>query len=163
MVMVKNYQDAQDVTQNVFKKIVSLNLKDSTRFNDDDSALGTWIRMIVVHVTLDFFKTNHQDRFKYVSDFVNDDGTDAFQFDAPTAKTPEKIMINNELKTKLDEAFYNLKPEYRKIASMFFIHQYDYRDIADMLDIPIGTVKGMLSRARKVLQKDLKGLEVAMS
>jgi RNA polymerase sigma factor (sigma-70 family) len=159
MVMVKNYQDAQDVTQNVFKKIVSLNSKDSTRFNDDDSALGTWIRMIVVHVTLDFFKTNHQDRYKYVSEFVNDDGNDAFQFDAPSAKTPEKIMIEDEMKQRRLKAFRGLKPKYREIAELYFVNEYSYKEIAEELDVPIGTVKGMLSRARKELQKELKGTE----
>ena len=160
MVMVRNYQDAQDVTQNVFKKIVSLNLKGSTRFNDDDSALGTWVRMIVVHVTLDFFKTNHQDRYKYVSDFVNDDGNDIFQFEAPATKTPEKIMVEDELKQRLLKAFRGLKPKYRKMATLYFMRELSYEEIATQVNVPIGTVKGMLSRARKELQKDLKGMYV---
>ena len=168
MKMVKNYHDAEEVTSNVFKKIVGLNSKDSTRFDEDKAAIGTWIRTIVVSVTLDFFKTNHQDRFIAVSDFRNDEGSEAFQFEAPSTKTPERVMIEGELRERLDLAFYSLKPKYRKVATLYFIHGHDYADIADMVDVPIGTVKWMLSRARKNLQTELNGLysfkaEVAMS
>jgi RNA polymerase sigma-70 factor (ECF subfamily) len=157
MVMVKNYEDAQDVTQNVFKKIVSLNSKESTRFNDEKAAIGTWIRTIVVHVTLDFFKMNHPERQKLVSEFVNDDGNDIFQFDA-VAKTPEKVVMEDELKQRLLKAFRGLKPKHRKIAMMYFMREYSYEEIANELDIPMGTVKGLLSRAKKELQKQLSGM-----
>lgn len=168
MKMVKHYHDAEDVTSEVFRKIVRLNSKDSTRFDGEKAAFGTWLRTIVVSVTLDFFKTNHQDRYTAVSDFVNGEGSEAFQFESPTTKTPEKLMIDDELRERIDEAFYGLKPKYRKVASLYFIHGHDYADIADMVKVPIGTVKGMLSRARKQLQEELTELhtnkpELAMS
>jgi RNA polymerase sigma factor (sigma-70 family) len=162
MKMVKNYHDAQDVTQNVFRKIVSLNSKDSTRFDDEKSAIGTWVRTIVVSVVLDFFKTNHQDRFMQVSDYVNREGDEFFQFEIPSNKTPEKIMIEDEMKQRRLKAFRGLKPKYREIAELYFENEYSYKEIADELDIPIGTVKGMLSRARKELQKELKGTEAVI-
>ena len=168
MKMVKNYHDAEEVTSEVFRKIVRLNSKDSTRFDGEKSAFGTWLRTIVVSVTLDFFKTNHQDRFTAVSDFVNDEGSEAFQFEAPSTKTPEKLMIQSEMKERIVEAFAELKPKYREIATLYFMEEMSYEEIANEVDVPIGTVKGMLSRARKKLQTDLKGLytfkpEMAMS
>jgi RNA polymerase sigma-70 factor (ECF subfamily) len=158
MKMVKNYHDAQDVTQNVFRKIVSLNAKESTRFDVEKSAIGTWVRTVVVSVVLDFFKTNHQDRFMQVSDYVNKEGDEFFQFETPSNKTPEKIMVEDEMKTRIIKAFRGLKPKYRKMATMYFMNELSYDEIATQVNVPIGTVKGMLSRARKELQKELKGM-----
>ena len=158
MKMVKNYHDTEDVTSEVFRKIVRLNSKPETRFDGDKSAFGTWLRTIVISVTLDFFKTNHQDRFTAVSDFVNGEGSEAFQFDAPQAKSPEKLMTENELKMRIIKAFRELKPKYRKVAMLYFMREQSYQEISDFVNVPIGTVKGMLSRARKELQRELKGL-----
>lgn len=159
--VTRNHENAEEVTSDVFAKIMNLYGKPETRFDGDKAALGTWVRTVTNSVVLDFFKTNHQDRYTMVSSFVDGEGKESFQFVAPPTQTPEKMMENDELKAKLDEAFYMLKPEYRKIASMYFVHEFDYKDIADMLDIPMGTVKGMISRARQRLQNELQDLHVS--
>ena len=161
---VKNYHDAQDVTQDVFKKIVSLNLNEATCFNPfkyekkKKARISTWIRTITFSVIIDFFRTNHQEKFIAVSDFVNDDGNDAFQFNAGSNKTPEKAMEIDELRAKILKSFRELKPRHRKIAKMYFMNEMSYKEISEELDIPMGTVKGLLSRARQVLQKELSSM-----
>jgi len=158
--VTRNHADAGIVASDVFAKIMNLYGKPQTRFDGEKAALGSWVHTVANSVVLDFFRTNHQSRFIAVSDFIDSEGNESFQFSSSTAKTPQMIMENDELSSRLDEAFYILKPEYRKIASMYFIHQYDYKDIADMLNIPMGTVKGMISRARTKLQQELDGMYV---
>jgi RNA polymerase sigma-70 factor (ECF subfamily) len=53
------------------------------------------------------------------------------------------------------EAMAMLPEEYRIAATMYFVDQFSYQDIADMLTIPIGTVRSRLHRARKLLQMAL--------
>jgi len=54
----------------------------------------------------------------------------------------------------------NTMPETtQKILSMFFIDQYKLNDIADVLDIPVGTIKSVINRNRTTLQKAMKNLK----
>ena len=161
--VVKNQHDSEDVVIDVFDKIRKLNAKDSTRFNEDKSSLGTWVHTVTNSVILDFFRTNHQDRYKAVGDYQDDEGNETFNFIAPDQSRADAEILKTELEQKLDKAFYELKPEYRRVASMFFIQELSYIEIADILDIPMGSVKGMLSRARAKLQEGLNGVYTSKS
>ncbi len=52
-------------------------------------------------------------------------------------------------------ALATLPEEYRVVATMYFVDEFSYQEIADMIDCPIGTVRSRLHRARKLLQKSL--------
>ena len=65
-------------------------------------------------------------------------------------------MDNVDKSEKIVKAFENLKPNYRKIAELYFIEDKQYNEIADICNIPLGTVKGMISRCREMLQSELK-------
>ena len=161
--VVRHEHDSEDVASDVFVKIQKLMDKDSTRFDENKSSLSTWVHTVTNSVILDFFRTNHQDHYKAVSDFVDSDNASNenksyYNFVAPENSRADQEVLTAELQERIEKAFYELKPEYRRVASMFFIHQYDYIEIADMLNIPLGSVKGTLSRARAMLQEALDGL-----
>ena len=156
--VVKNYHDSEEVTEDVFLKIMRLNENPKTRFNPELSALTTWIRTITNSVILDYFRTNHQDKYKAVSDFVDSEGNDVFNFVAPAKQNADSQILTAELQSVIIAAFHGLKQNYRRVATLYFIRGYEYSEIAEMLDIPMGTVKGMLSRSREKLQAALKGV-----
>ena len=149
---INNLQDAEDLTQEIFAKANRL----LPTYSPKRGEVSTWLYKITTTAIIDYFRTNPQDKYKAVSDFVNENGDAAFQFEAP--EKCDKILENKELSERLDKAFYNLKPEYRKVATMYFIHEQRYEEIADALDIKLGTVKGMLSRCREMLKTELKDL-----
>ena len=155
--VVKNVHDAEDIRSNVYLKIQRL---ESTKYDESKgTALSSWVHTVTNSVILDFFRTNHQDRYKAVSDFIQGDSLyndSPFQFIAP-AKADSDIL-NKELQSKIAKAFRTLKPKYRKIAILFFLRDLPYVEIAEIVDVPMGTVKGMLSRARQKLQAELDGL-----
>jgi RNA polymerase sigma-70 factor (ECF subfamily) len=64
------------------------------------------------------------------------------------------VLARMDTETILD-AMAMLSEEYRVVATMYFVDQFSYQDIADMLEIPIGTVRSRLHRARKLLQQAL--------
>ena len=158
--VVKNQHDAEDVTIDVFDKIRKLNAKESTRFNSELSAFSTWIRTVTYSVVLDFFRTNHQEYYKAVSDFAdgNDEEKTYFNFVAPEQSRADNEVLTKELHSRIAKAFRTLKPKYRKIAILYFLRDLPYVEIANIVNVPMGTVKGMLSRARQKLQDELKGV-----
>ena len=161
--IVKDYHDSEEVCNDVFLKMIRLNKNPLTAFDADKSALRTWIRTITNSVILDYFRTNHQDHYKAVSNFVSDDNDSKeqnkiyFQFVAPKSTNADKMVLTEELQAKIVKAFHDLKPKYRRVATLYFIHGHEYGEIAEMLNIPMGSVKGMLFRSRAKLQDSLKG------
>ena len=156
--VVKNYHDSEEVCNNVFIKMFRLEC--AVYSDKHGTALTSWIRTITNHQIFDFFRTNHQNHYKAVSDFADGEIEDKtyMSFVAPKNDNADTEVLTAELQSRLDKAFYELKPEYRRVASMYFIHQYDYIEISDMLNVPMGTVKGMLNRSRAMLQEALEGV-----
>ena len=156
---VKDVQHSEDIAMKVFAKINRLNKNPLTCFNPNESSLNTWVYRITNHMILDYFRSKHYNKYKNVSDFGDEnDPKDNFEFEASKQSNADTDILNKELEQRIDLAFYNLKPEYRKIATLFFVHQFTYDEICTDLDLPMGTVKGMLSRCREKLQTELKDL-----
>lgn len=56
---------------------------------------------------------------------------------------------------RIEQALSALPEEYRAVASLYFVEDFAYQEIADVLDIPLGTVRSRLHRGRRMLQKKL--------
>jgi len=158
--IVKNTYDAEDIRSNVYFKIQ--NLESAQYHKDKKASLSTWVYKITNHVILDFFRTNHQKHYKMISDFKkNSDDIDLdspFQFIASTCHNADTMILRTETRNQIVKALRSLKPNYRKIAYYYFLKDLSYNEIAELLDIPMGSVKGMLSRCRTKLKKELKGM-----
>lgn len=74
-------------------------------------------------------------------------------------QTPVDIINNNDINNKVLNAINDLKPNLKIIANLFFIKEYTYDEIAEELNIPIGTVKTHIFRCRETLQSKLKELK----
>jgi RNA polymerase sigma factor (sigma-70 family) len=64
--------------------------------------------------------------------------------------------LTAEIKGKINNAIDKLDVKYRRVAILYFLWEYEYSEIAIILNVPMGTVKGMLSRSRAKLQDSLK-------
>jgi RNA polymerase sigma-70 factor (ECF subfamily) len=73
---------------------------------------------------------------------------------------PARQLISRLGMEQIEQALQSLPEEYRMVCNMYFIEDFTYREIADMLGIPIGTVRSRLHRGRKLLQKQLWELAV---
>jgi RNA polymerase sigma-70 factor, ECF subfamily len=157
MSAIKDIHDSEEVTNNIFLKM--FRLKCAQYDKKHGAALRTWIRTITNHQILDYFRTNHQNYYQAVSDFNDDqkDGRSFLQFIAPDNVNADSIVLTDELQDKIAKAFRALKPKYRKIATLYFLREKEYSEIAELMDVPMGTVKGMISRARAKLQEELEG------
>ena len=158
--VLKNVHDAEEVANNVFIKIHRLPCAEYD--SKHGAEVATWVRLIAYQQILDHLRTFGKKGGHYtaVSDFAdsNDENKSYFDFVAPKTDSADQEVLDSELHSRVAKAFRTLKPKYRKIAIMFYLREMEYTEIANVLDIPMGSVKGMLSRARAKLQTELDGV-----
>ncbi len=142
--MVNNTSDAEDLTIEAFGKAFR-NLESFT----PDFAFSTWLFKIATNNCIDFI------RKKQVSptpiDQLQDDMdnlTVNIQSDLPD---PEESLINDQKLAVLRNIVNQLKPRYRKLIELRYYKEYSYEEIASELNLPIGTVKAQLYRAKSLL------------
>ena len=149
---INNQLNAEDITAKVFIKVYQ-NFK---TYNSEKGKLNTWIYTIANNTLIDFFRCDKSNNYISVNGFTDDNGKETHEFIASSSYNTDKIIDNMELKKRINRAFNKLKPNYRKFAQLFFIEQKKYEEIADILQVPIGTVKGTINRCREQLMNDLK-------
>ena len=113
---VKNIHTAEDLTNEIFTKVYNhLNV-----FDCEKAKFNTWLYTIVNNHVIDYFRKEQTRHLQLVSvsQFVNEDGKETFEIsDNGDASTP---MENNRLGNKINKAIENLKPQYRKVAELWF-------------------------------------------
>jgi RNA polymerase sigma factor (sigma-70 family) len=131
----KDRAEAEDMLQEGFIKV----FKNLARFKYEGSFEG-WVRRIMVFTAINFFK--HRSRnFKEDLDQVN--------YDAPFDDN-----IISQISAKEIIALVQQLPEgYRLVFNLFAIEGYSHKEIADILDIAVGTSKSQYSRARNAMQQ----------
>jgi RNA polymerase sigma factor (sigma-70 family) len=147
--MVNNPSDAEDLTIEAFGKAFKNILQYTPNF-----AFSTWLFKIATNNCIDFI------RKKRAATISLDQGSDnqptasvTIQSDTPD---PEASLINDQKIKLLREVVSNLKPRYRTLVELRYFKEYSYEEISVELELPIGTVKAQLFRARELLYNILK-------
>ena len=78
---------------------------------------------------------------------------------ASTEESPAAYVEHKELGDQIERAVGKLRPEYRTVILLRHVEGYAYEEIAEVLDIPLGTVKTYLHRARGELREHLTHVE----
>ena len=76
-----------------------------------------------------------------------------------TGEAPDRYVEQRELGSQIEQAIGELRPEYRTVVLLRHIEGHSYEEIADIMDLPLGTVKTYLHRARAELKGLLAGVE----
>lgn len=142
----KNYHDAQDVAQEAFLQAYTKleQLKDSSKF-------GSWLYRLTVN-TCKMWKRKRQ---SILSTERNFDPKDGFISNGHFVYH-QKEFEQFELREILQKALSTLPPEKKEICVLYFMDNYTYREIAEALNIPIGTVKSRLYGVRQKLRKEIR-------
>jgi RNA polymerase sigma factor (sigma-70 family) len=151
--MINNTVDAEDLTIEAFGKAFRNIDQYSPSF-----AFSTWLFKIASNNCIDFLRKKKTRQISIVSnsngsnsgysDSIGEDSSLSIQSDT---LDPEELLINDQKKLLLRELVDNLKPRYRQLVEMRYFMEYSYEEIAEELDIPIGTVKAQLFRARELI------------
>ncbi len=147
--MVNNASDAEDLTIEAFGKA----FKNITQYTPN-YAFSTWLFKIATNNCIDFIRKR---KATIISLDQNDDDPDKSSPDivAP-GLDPEEELITMQKKKMMRELVSKLKPRYRKLIELRYFNEYSYEEISEELELPIGTVKAQLFRARELLFNILK-------
>jgi RNA polymerase sigma-70 factor (ECF subfamily) len=145
----------EDLTADVFEKV----FKHLKTYDIKKASISTWIITIAHNTIIDHYRKegNTSTRFVNVDNFVHDGqgSTDTSNFFIEP-ETTDRELESKELKSKIVRVFATLKPKQREVAVMYFKQNLQYTDIANVLEIPLNTVKVTIMRIREVLQAELK-------
>ena len=148
-----NYDDANDVAQDAFLRV--FNAIGTFR---GDASFSTWLFRITTNVFLDERKRAKAHPHASLDEYLElDESSVARQIEDPSP-TPEAVLEESERAQLLQKAIGGL-PEYqRAMVTLYHGQQKSYEEIAEIMDLPIGTVKSRLNRARLALKEKLSGI-----
>ncbi|MFO7614588.1 MAG: sigma-70 family RNA polymerase sigma factor [Bacteroidales bacterium] len=150
--MTNNPQDADDLTIEAFGKAFK-NLRQYT----PDYAFSTWLFKIASNNCIDFMRKRRMNETISLNiDDQNDRGEELIDIIPATGRTPEQDIIRQQKIETLRELVSRLKPHYRKLIEMRYYEELSYEEISKAMDLPLGTVKAQLFRAREFLYHILK-------
>jgi RNA polymerase sigma-70 factor (ECF subfamily) len=142
--MLGNTADAEDAAQDVFLKAYQALPK-----FQPEASLYTWLYRIATNTCIDYKK-----KPIFESLFGDSGEGERLVHDRATdAPSPEKLYQSKQIDKALQESLGKLSPKLRAIIILKEIEELSYEEIADALEISMGTVKSRIARAREELQR----------
>jgi RNA polymerase sigma-70 factor (ECF subfamily) len=149
-----NPADAEDLTQDVFLKIYS-NLN---RFDLGRGSLQVWITTLTRNLLVDNFRRTRLQRATGSLDDGWEDAETLKPIDRLTSRalSPHEAAAKNELAKMVQDALAQVSVDLREAVILRDLQDMDYKEIAQVLGIPEGTVKSRISRGRAELARLLE-------
>jgi RNA polymerase sigma-70 factor (ECF subfamily) len=151
--MVRDRELAEDLAQETFIKV--LNAIDSYR---PEHKFSSWIFKIANNAAIDHLRRRELDTLSLdgAPDAVTPDRQEATALQLGNrAESPLDELEARELGSQIERAISRLRPEYRSCIILRHIEGRPYEEIAEILALPLGTVKTYLHRARAELREQL--------
>ena len=146
--------EAQDLTQDVFLRV----FRTLKSFRSAEGSFGTWLARVTRNLLIDHYRRTRQERI-----------TDPIEEQLPTldlkgtvADQPDQALAGREASEVLQSALQKLSPELREAVILRDLQEMEYREIAQVLDIPEGTVKSRINRGRTELGRLLRKQKLAV-
>lgn len=146
--MVDNTADREDVCQEIFIKAYK-NLK-NFKFQ---SQLSTWIGRIAFNTGVNYLRKLKTPLLDDIN--IEDETIEPVQLDYPGNASPENIIEQHDIANRIESAVNRLPANHRTIITLYHIDEMSYAQIGEIMELPEGTVKSYLFRARKSLKKIL--------
>lgn len=144
--LVGNWTDAQDIAQETFIRAYTNidQLKDLYRF-------AGWLRRVAFSVSMNWLKAYRPKLFEQIDGKVSLEHLDIPDF----SPGPSEVVEKRDLAEAVLQAVESLPQKYRVPLTMFHLDGLSYRKVADFLDIPLGTAKSLINRAKEKLKPAL--------
>ncbi|MBE7044631.1 MAG: sigma-70 family RNA polymerase sigma factor [Ruminococcaceae bacterium] len=142
--MLSDYEDANDAAQETLVRVFYA----IPNFRGDCS-FYTWVYRILRNVCTDFLRKRWEDMYSMEQDQETVDA----QLEPDKSFSPEHLIEKQETQRQVREAIALLDNDSRWVLILYELEGHSYEDIAEILMLPIGTVKSRISRAREKLRK----------
>jgi len=139
--LCRNYADAEDLFQETWLKAVN-------NFDkyDESRDFDKWLFKICINT----YKNNCKSLFRHKNiNFTTTEEKDIF-----LSSIPDK-EFKNETYTELIEIIKTLPEKYRMVLALRYFNDYSEKDTAEFLNIPVGTVKSRLNKAKQIIKRRL--------
>lgn len=148
--IVHHREQVEDLTQETFVKAFA-----SLKNFNEEFAFSTWLYKIATNSTIDYIRKKKLETFSIDKPIGLEEGD--YRFELPdTTFEPDKSIIQRQRATVIDEAINALPEKYKRVIILRHREERDYAEIAKILNLPIGTVKAHIFRARELLNKYLR-------
>jgi RNA polymerase sigma-70 factor (ECF subfamily) len=150
--IVRDTETAHDLVQETFMKAFSSLASYRSEFR-----FSTWLYKIAANCSIDFLRKKRINALSLDREMDTGDGKVEIEV-ADNSFNPERDLVRKQQRFSITEAIQSLPSKYREV--ILYRHKDDkpYEEIADLLGIPVGTVKARIFRARELLKKKLKGI-----
>ncbi len=149
--MTNNPHDADDLTIEAFGKAF-MKLEQYT----PDYAFSTWLFRIASNNCIDFIRKRKKHTFSMNVKGDSENSSELADYLPSLTLDPEERIIKKQKIEMMREIVEKLKPHYRTLIELRYFKEYSYDEISKELDLPLGTVKAQLFRAREFLHNILK-------
>jgi RNA polymerase sigma-70 factor, ECF subfamily len=149
--MTRNAQDAEDLVQETYFKAY----KHFDKF-ESGTNLKAWLFKIMKNTFINNYRRKQLTPPQ--SDFADIEGSFESQVSEEATrqiKSPEEELLEDVLDEDVQRALDDLPVDYRMVVVLADIEGFSYKEIGDILDIPLGTVMSRLYRGRKLLEAEL--------
>ena len=149
--MVNNKDDAEDLTIEAFGKAFNRLTQYTPNY-----AFSTWLFKIATNNCIDFIRKKKKNVLSIDNRFENEEGDSLMIELKSTGRNPEQEAMRDQKIKLMREVVTKLKPRYQKLVELRYFKELSYDEISTELDLPLGTVKAQLFRAREFLYNIMK-------
>ena len=165
MKILKNRNESEDCLQEVFMKIFNSIMSGSF---EEKSKFSTYVYSIVYNSAVDYYKKNKKKTFNIVSIDVNDSNykigdeltvnfndslVEKELYSSGSEYNPDQKLTQKEISTIISEYLKNIPEHYSVILNMLYINELSYEEISKILNLPLGTIKNRIFRAKEKLKE----------
>ncbi len=149
--MVPTKGEVEDLVQESFIKAFSALTSYSS-----DYAFSTWLYKIATNHTIDYLRKKKLPTFSIDKPILTKDGNLEYEVPDITYR-PDRHVVADQRRALIQQAIDSLPEKYHRVIVLRHQQEKSYEEIAQELDLPLGTVKAHIFRARKLLYKYLRG------
>ncbi|MFO7799769.1 MAG: sigma-70 family RNA polymerase sigma factor [Rhodohalobacter sp.] len=148
--MVKDKEQVRDLVQEAFMKAF-----DNLQSYNTNYAFSTWLYRITTNHAIDYLRKKKLQTTSIDEPVKTKEGEMNIQLEDEHSGTDRKI-IRKQRSDIIHEAIEDLPDKYRVVIKLRHFEELSYDEISEQLDLPLGTVKAHIFRAREMLYKELK-------
>lgn len=137
--ITKNKEEAKDITQETFIKVYT-----HRKSIDPEKKIKTWIFTIATNTAYDFLRSKKRKKETTLNE------------EDETIAGLETYYPKEGLVSDVEKALFKINPDYRKVLLLFYQQGFKYEEIAEILSIPLNTIKTHISRGKEELKELLK-------
>ena len=152
--MINNKDDADDLTIEAFGKAFKRLGQYTPNF-----AFSTWLFKIATNNCIDFIRKRKSNTLSLDLTYQNEEGGEIKVDLKSQSLDPEEKMVKKQKIKMMRYVVDKLKPRYKQLVQMRYFEELSYEEIAEKTELPLGTVKAQLFRAREFLFNILKNSE----